>query len=242
MLSDTQLTKGAIGPLLFIRRFKTTRRIRRFFLFSLIACLLAGCRGTPPEPTLNATGYLDNKGSVRIWRKDLNHIPIAIISDYVPYNNDEEQIVTTYEYVDGTLSQIKRQILAEPEVSEQLRFDADAKLTFNQRVFPDRKEMIDAAAVDALTYQARRILEMSSVLQAGNVRLIQGHYRQGLLTTCNGEQANLDLEPSKQAWLNEQLKERSSANLAWLVSSVGEELILLTQKEICASEPTLDSL
>lgn len=236
-MSYARLTKGANLPLLFISASGMQR-----LLILIAAFVLFGCVNTVPKPTLDATGYLDDKGSVRIWRKDLNNIPLAIVSDYIPYNNEESRIVTTYEYFDGSLSQIKRQIATQPEVVEQLRFDAQNKLTFNQRVFPDRKEMIDSAAIEYLTWQAQQILQMSSILRVGKFKLIQGRYQQGQIKTCAGENAYVDLEPSQREWLNKQLKTHSAVGLAWLVSSAGEELLLMTDLDICASEPTLESL
>ena len=132
--------------------------------------------------------------------------------------------------------------MSHPQVSERLRFDAHRVLTFNQRAFPDRKEMIDDASIDYLTYQAQQILQMSSILRVGKVKLVQGRYQQGLITTCAGEKAYLDLEQAQRNWLDAQLKNHPSVSLAWLVSPRGEELLLMTERAICAKEPTIDSL
>lgn len=231
------LKKGANLPLLFIG--VSGKRIW-LTLFALL--VLSGCSNTSPKPTLYATGYLDDDGSVRLWRKDLNGIPIAVLSDYIPYNAEDSRIVTTYEYLDGSLSQIKRHIISRPQITEQLRFDAQNKLTFNQRILSDRKEMIDSSDIEYSAYQAQQILQISSILRVGKLKLLQGRYQQGQILTCAGDRAYLKLDPSQSEWLDKQLKTHSSVSLAWLVSPRGEELLLMTELDICATEPSLESL
>lgn len=239
-MSNTHLKKGAIRPLLFIPFSAVQLRLSLFI--GLTVGVLTGCGSSIPEPTLIATGYLDNTGSVRIWRKDLNRVPLAIVSDHIPYTDEESRTITAYEYLDGSLSRINRQILSQPEVTEQLRFDDDANLTFNQRIFPDRKEMIDAPAVNTLIYQAQRILQTSAVLQQGGVRLIQGRYRAGVITTCDGRRVGVELNASQQRRLDEGNKTSPVMSLAWLASVAGEEVILITKQDICRTEPTLETL
>ena len=215
----------------------------KVFIASFIALsmFLSGCRQTPPEPTLDATGYLDDEGSVRIWRKDLVQTPLVVKTAYQPYHNGHE-VITTYHYVSGSLSEISRQIHASSEIMEQLRFDDDKKLTFNQRILSDRKEMIKQIDIDNLVYQANEILQLSTVLRAGQVKLIQGYFQNDNVITCQGDNATLNLERSQQNEVEKYPSQFKPLYIAWLHAPSGDELLQLTGNDLCASEPTLGSL
>lgn len=227
-------------PLLFFRNRCFDNKIKTL-CFVVLSSLLFGCHQTPPEPTLDAMGYLDDEGSVRIWRKDLEDIPLVVKTDYQPYHKGHE-VITIYRYIAGSLSEIHRQINANPEIVEELRFDDEKKLTFNQRILSDRKEMIEQTTIDNSMYQANDILQISSILRAGQVKLLQGVYQNEQVVTCQGSSETLNLARDQQ---NEMSKYQSQFNplyIAWLQSPAGDELLLLTGKNICIDEPTVTSL
>lgn len=226
--------------LLFFKSFHLSNKAKTL-CFVVFSVFLFGCSQTPPKPTLDATGYLDNEGSVRIWRKDLEQIPQVIKTDYQPYGKGSE-IITIYHYISGSLSEINRQINSTPEIIEQLRFDEEKKLTFNQRILSDRKEMIEQNSVDSLVYHANDVLQMSTALRAGQVKLYQGVYQNGNIETCQGEHDTLNLTLEQQSEVDKFYAQFKPLYLAWLQAPAGDELLLLTGKNICADEPTIESL
>ena len=54
----------------------------------LLGALLAGCSSTPDLPAFTASGYLADRGTVRIWRKNSDHQAVHLRTVYTPFNGD----------------------------------------------------------------------------------------------------------------------------------------------------------
>ncbi len=77
----------------------------------LFLLLLSGCGSTPDTSPFTASGYLADRGAVRIWRKNSGHITVHLRMLYTPFNGDaaettdyvwqEEKLVSVASYVSG---------------------------------------------------------------------------------------------------------------------------------------------
>lgn len=100
---------------------------------------------------------------------------------------------------------------------------------------------VDNIAVYQL--EAKRILELSSALRAGNVQLIQGRWQDGIVTTCAGKTLRLSLDDNSQAWLSKRgANSAEPLGVAWLDSSEGQQLLLVANQDFCRWEPKAGSL
>lgn len=248
------LRKGAFTPLLFILSQPILA-----CLSGLVLLLLVGCSRSSVEPKLFASGYIADNGVVRIWRKEDNkHRPLGIKSIFTP--NSDYSIVTRYEFLAGSLSQIDNQIQLNDKiqldhktqqqhkvqqqlpVSERLRLDEEGNVTFMQRQLPDRREMLDANEISYLRYISQQIIEKSAALREGGVRLLQGWLENGQIFTCSGSSANPDFDQHQGIWLAKQAQENSKFGVAWLESADGTQLLLLVTDDLCAEEPKISDL
>ncbi len=206
------------------------------FVFALSACT--------NQPSFSASGFIADDGVVRLWRlNDQDSKPRVLMSVYSPYRNDNT-VVTFYEYKQGDLRQIRREILSDKNpLSEQLRLDKSGEVIFMQKQSKARRELLSSDDIVRMQFDAKRTLELSDALIVGNVRLMQGHWNNGKVTTCAGETISVEFEPYARSWLEQ--REKSSygqLTIAWLEAPVGRELLLVANNDFCRWEPTKDSL
>ncbi|TDB45088.1 DUF1481 domain-containing protein [Photorhabdus luminescens] len=205
---------------------------------------LSACTNQSKEPSFSASGFIADDGVVRLWRlNDQNSKPRVLMSVYSPYRNDNT-VVTFYEYKQGDLRQIRREILNDKNpLSEQLRLDKSGDVVFMQKQSKTRRELLSSDDIVRMQFDAKRTLELSDALIVGNVRLMQGHWNNGKVTTCAGETISVEFEPYARSWLEQ--REKSSygqLTIAWLEAPVGRELLLVANNDFCRWEPTKDSL
>ncbi|OWO79940.1 hypothetical protein B5C26_19520 [Photorhabdus luminescens] len=205
---------------------------------------LSACTNQSKEPSFSASGFIADDGVVRLWRlNDQNSKPRVLMSVYSPYRNDNT-VVTFYEYKQGDLRQIRREILNDKNpLSEQLRLDKSGDVVFMQKQSKTRRELLSSDDIVRMQFDAKRTLELSDALIVGNVRLMQGRWNNGKVTTCAGETISVEFEPYARSWLEQ--REKSSygqLTIAWLEAPVGRELLLVANNDFCRWEPTKDSL
>ncbi|WP_391528436.1 DUF1481 domain-containing protein [Photorhabdus akhurstii] len=205
---------------------------------------LSACTNQPKQPSFSASGFIADDGVVRLWRlNDQDSKPRVLMSVYSPYRNDNT-VVTFYEYKQGDLRQIRREILSDKNpLSEQLRLDKSGEVIFMQKQSKTRRELLSSDDIVRMQFDAKRTLELSDALIVGNVRLMQGHWNNGKVTTCAGETISVEFEPYARSWLEQ--REKSSygqLTIAWLEAPVGRELLLVANNDFCRWEPTKDSL
>ncbi len=148
---------------------------------------LSACSSLSDPPQFSASGYIADSGVVRLWRQDnAQQQPQVLMSVYSPYFGGNTR-VTFYEYQNGILREIRRNDLGATPQSVQLRFDEQGQVSFMQRQLASRRESLSADDIAVYQLEAKRILELSRVLRAGDVRLIQGRWQDGMLTTCAGK-------------------------------------------------------
>ena len=140
----------------------------------LMALMLTACSYHQSPPAFTATGYIADRGAMRLWRKDDTVSGrVTLESVYSPYRGGDTT-VTRYEYQQGEVRQIRRQQSGEQPESVQLRFDAQGHLSFMQRERGQRRESLSDDETALYQFEARRLLDVSQALRVGRVRLKQG--------------------------------------------------------------------
>lgn len=136
--------------------------------------MLTACSYHQSPPAFTATGYIADRGAMRLWRKDDTASGrVTLESVYSPYRGGDTT-VTRYEYQQDEVRQIRRQQSGEQPETVQLRFDAQGHLSFMQRERGQRRESLSDDETALYQFEARRLLEVSQALRAGRVRLKQG--------------------------------------------------------------------
>ncbi|MBD2797372.1 DUF1481 domain-containing protein [Xenorhabdus sp. 18] len=220
--------------------------------------LLSACSIQPTTPLFSASGFVTDSGVIRLWRlDDQNSRPQVIMSVYSPYLNtsyhktsyndknsrNKDTIVTFYEYRHGSLWQIRRNVFDNPPIVETLRIAQDDAVIFKLRQLQKRNEPLSDDDVARLKFDAKQIEKTSDALIADQVKLLQGHWQNGRVTTCSGTQLSVEFGSDAQKWLEE--RRNNSAGLltiAWLNSPAGNKLLLVANEDFCRWEPTKDKL
>ncbi|PHM30090.1 DUF1481 domain-containing protein [Xenorhabdus innexi] len=205
--------------------------------------LLSACSVQPKEPTFSASGFITDGGVIRLWRlNDQDSKPQVIMSVYSPYQH-KNTTVTFYEYRHGHLWQMRRSVLNDNPMEETLRLDKNDNVVFMQRQFSGRREQLSNDDIINSLFDASRIKETSDALNAGQVKLRQGHWQNGEVTTCAGEKISIEFDPKAQTWLEERNKNSYGIlTIAWLDSPEGTQLLLVANDNFCLWEPTKDKL
>ncbi|CDL82963.1 DUF1481 domain-containing protein [Xenorhabdus szentirmaii] len=205
--------------------------------------LLSACSTKTTMPLFNASGFVTDGGIVRLWRLDSqNSKPQVIMSVYSPYRNNNTT-VTFYEYRHGRLWQIRRDVFVSPSMTETLRFGQNNEVIFKLRKLKTHNELLSDNDVMRLQFDAKQIEKISSALITGHVKLFQGQWHGGKITTCAGAQLSINFEPEAQNWLKERQKNSTrSLTIAWLDSPEGKQLLLVANDDFCRWEPTKDKL
>ncbi|CNL72956.1 DUF1481 domain-containing protein [Yersinia aldovae] len=204
---------------------------------------LSACSSQSGSPQFSASGYITDNGVVRLWRQDnAQQQPLVLMSVYSPYSGDNTR-VTFYEYQNGFLREIRRNDLGHDAQSVALRFDKQGQVSFMQRQLATRREQLSADNIAVYQLEAKRILELSNALRAGNITLIQGQWQDGIVTTCAGKTLRLSLDNDSQAWVNKRgANSAQPLGVAWLDSPEGQQLLLVANQDFCRWEPKAGSL
>ena len=207
---------------------------------SLIALLLlAGCSSHSDLPDFTASGYLADRGAVRIWRKNHDHQVAHLMTVYTPFSGGAVE-TSDYFWQQGKLLSIERHISGPEPDDVTLRFDPEGKLSFMQRQLPGRREALSADAIALYQFDAQRMLKVSDDLLAGRVLLRQGSWQpEGKVTTCQGSQAWPAFSQAEQGYIARQQRDTPGAvSVAWLEAPGGTQLLQVDSHDFCASEPT----
>ncbi|TBX31299.1 DUF1481 domain-containing protein [Rahnella victoriana] len=224
-----RISEGVFKPLQFI----TPRLVAGLLVLGLV-----GCSSKNTSELFFASGYVADQGINRIWREDsAQNEPQTILNVYSPYYGGDT-IITRYEFQQGQLHLVKETHATKTDSGVMLRFDEQGHVSFMQRQLPERREKLSSDDVERYKYEASKVLDLSSALKAGNVRLIQARWHKGIITTCAGEQVTPELTVRSQVWLAKRAS-RSNDNLglAWLTAPEGNELLLVANEDFCKWEP-----
>ncbi|QDX28590.1 DUF1481 domain-containing protein [Dickeya poaceiphila] len=226
------LSRGAISPLLLFFR----RHIR--LVAPVLVCWLTACSSHPSAPAVYASGYLDDRGVVRLWRKDdvQQHLT-TLVTVFSPLQGKESR-TTRYRFQQGGLREVRQTASSSSQGEVRLRFDQAGTVSYMQRQLPDRRESLSEDEIALYQYDARRLLALSDSLRAGKVSLIQGRWSAGQVTTCDGKTVRPDLDRASLAMIAQQAERAAGPlSIAWLVSPEGTQLLQVAEADFCRWEP-----
>ncbi|MGD8206331.1 DUF1481 domain-containing protein [Pantoea sp. FN0305] len=206
-------------------------------LFALLTLLLAGCSSQPSLPDFTASGYLADRGAVRIWRKN-HQDSVHMLTVFTPFQ-EGATVFTRYGWQDGNLISIERHLKDARPDDVTLRFDGDGSLSFMQRQLAGRREAVSEQAIELYKFDAQRMLKISDALLAGRVLLKQGRWQgNNTLQTCQGEQIKPTLDESEWRKI-EQLQHQTGArvSVAWLEAPADTQLLEVSTEDDCQWEP-----
>ncbi|HEM8294808.1 MULTISPECIES: DUF1481 domain-containing protein [Providencia] len=208
--------------------------------------MLSACSSNAPKlPEFSASGFIADDGVIRMWRlNDAKSQPLVLMMVYSPYKGTDTS-VNFFEYRSGNLWQIRSQILNQKggDITEQLRFDKNNDVIFMQRAQDGTKTPLSTDEITRWRFEAARVLETNTALIVGGVKLYQGRWQQGKVTTCEGDVRDVTFEPYAENWLQSRAKVwHSQLNLAWLESSEGNQLLMVADTDFCRWQPSKDSL
>ncbi|EPL6456886.1 MULTISPECIES: DUF1481 domain-containing protein [Providencia] len=208
--------------------------------------MLSACSSNAPKlPEFSASGFIADDGVIRMWRlNDAKNQPLVLMVVYSPYKGTDTS-VNFFEYRSGNLWQIRSQILNQKggDITEQLRFDKNNDVIFMQRAQDGTKTPLSTDEITRWRFEAQRVLETNTALIVGDVKLYQGRWQQGKVTTCEGDVREVTFEPYAENWLQSRAKVwHSQLNLAWLESSEGNQLLMVADTDFCRWQPSKDSL
>lgn len=207
-----------------------------FILLSLL--LLSGCSSTPDTPPFTASGYLADRGAVRIWRKNNGHSSVHLTTRYTPFNGDATE-TTDYLWQEERLVSVARHVSGKQPDDVTLRFDQDGSLSFMQRQLAGRREAVSTDTVELYKFDAQRMLAQSNALLSGRVALKQGQWLGAKqIETCDGKLESPAFDDNAiQMLVRVQQRSRAPLLVAWLEAPEGTQLLLATPEERCDSQP-----
>ncbi|MCO7256189.1 DUF1481 domain-containing protein [Dickeya oryzae] len=230
------LSRGAISPLLlFFRRYM-------WVVVPVLVCWLTACSSHSPTPAVFASGYLADRGVVRLWRKDdtQQHLTTLVTVFSSLQGNDVK--TTLYRFQQGVLREVQQTATSPSQGEVRLRFDQSGNVSFMQRQLPDRRESLSEDDIALYQFDARRLLELSDSLRTGKVSLMQGHWKTGQVTTCDGKTVRPDFDRASLAWIAQQNEHAGGPlGIAWLESPEGTQLLQVAEADFCRWEPTAET-
>ncbi|ADU67548.1 DUF1481 domain-containing protein [Pantoea sp. At-9b] len=204
----------------------------------LCGALLTGCSTTPDLPAFTASGYLADRGVVRIWRKNGDHQSVHMRTVFTPFNGDAME-TTDYSWLDNNLISVQRQVAGNQPDDVTLRFDQQGNLNFMQRQLAGRREAVSNDSVELYRFDAQRMLAQSNALLNGRVLLSQGHWLGDTqVRNCEGKVVNAPFDSNMLATLAQQQRSASSPLMvAWLEAPEGVQLLHITPTDECSWQP-----
>ncbi|MCD2358966.1 DUF1481 domain-containing protein [Pantoea sp. MHSD4] len=213
------------------------------FCILFLSLILFGCSSTPDIPPFSASGYLADRGVVRIWRKNSDHQSVHIRTLYTPFSGGEGE-VTDYVWLEGSLISIQRQVKGKQPDDVTLRFDQAGGLNFMQRQLAGRREAVSPDAIELYKFDAERMRNLSDALLSGRVFLKQGHWLgSDRLETCEGQQVRPAFDADdRQLLIQQQQSASAPLMVSWLEAPEGLQLLRASQQDDCSQQPTEDDM
>ncbi|WP_337014274.1 DUF1481 domain-containing protein [Pantoea sp. AS142] len=208
-----------------------------------LSLFLFGCSSTPDIPPFSASGYLADRGVVRIWRKNSDHQSVHIRTFYTPFSGGEGE-VTDYVWLQEALISIQRQVKGKQPDDVTLRFDQAGGLNFMQRQLSGRREAVSPDAVELYKFDAQRMRSLSDALLSGQVFLRQGHWLgNNVLKSCEGQQVRPAFDADALQMLTQQQRSVSAQLMvSWLEAPEGIQLLRVSQQDDCSQQPTEEDM
>ena len=210
-------------------------------LCPVLLTLLSGCSWHRHAPDFTASGYLADRGDVRIWRKNSDPQTIHLLTSYSPFDGTASTD-SDYIWQRGKLVSVTRHTRGAESDNVTLRFDSNGRMSFMQRQLAGRREPITADDIALYQYDAERMLKISDGLLSGRVALLQGSVqRDGTVTRCDGTMVRPDFDNSELATIRlHQTGSAATRWLAWLKAPGGVQLLKVSADNLCQSAPAED--
>ena len=227
-MAVNSLNGGAVSPLLSVWR-------RSLALSGVL--LLTACSHHSSLPPFTASGYADNQGAVRIWRKDSDN-ETHLLAAFSPWRSGNTS-TSEYRWQGDTLSLIELNIYAKPPEHIRIRFDDRGELSYMQREVDGQKQQLSNDQIALYRYQAQQVRQTSDALRQGRVVLRQGRWHaNGTVTTCEGETMKPDLEARAMNHIERRQSHSSvEVSVAWLEAPEGSQLLLVANEGFCTWQP-----
>ncbi|MDA8480424.1 DUF1481 domain-containing protein [Citrobacter sp. Awk 4] len=201
------------------------------------ALVLTACSHNSALPPFTASGYADDQGAVRIWRKDSGG-DVHLLSVFSPWRGGDTT-TAEYRWQGDTLSLIEFNVYGKPAEHIRARFDDHGELSFMQREVGGQKQQLSSDQIALYRYRADQIRQTSDALRQGRVVLRQGRWHANqTITTCEGE----TLKPDLESWAISHIERRQSrssieVSVAWLEAPEGSQLLLVANEDFCRWQP-----
>jgi len=204
----------------------------------LCGALLTGCSSTPDLPAFTASGYLADRGTVRIWRKNSDHQAVHLRTVFTPFNGDAME-TTDYSWQQQQLVSVERHLAGAQPDDVTLRFDHQGNLNFMQRQLAGRREAVSADSVELYRFDAQRMLDQSNALLEGRVLLRQGHWLGGnQVRECDDKLVNAPFDRDTLYTLGRQQQSQAAPLMvSWLEAPEGVQLLRVTSDDECSWQP-----
>jgi len=205
--------------------------------FLLLICSLSSCALFQKKPETHATGYLAERGVVRIWQHTTPSGFIALDSLFTPFDGTDE-VETTYLWDQQQLIHIDRKSLGAHEDSMTVRFSrTDGTTSFMQQTTASTRRPLTLNEIELAKFEAQRLLDVSRDLISGRIELHQGHWLSSQqVENCQGGVEYLDLGSRDYNRLTG-LSQQSKSYVAWLEAPEGRQVLLTTSRNLCQQQP-----
>ena len=200
--------------------------------------VLTACSHDSSLPPFTASGYADDQGAVRVWRKDSDD-EAHLLSAFSPWHSGSTT-TSEYRWQGDTLVWIDVNIYSKVPEHVRVRFDDHGELSFMQHETGGLKQQLSTDQIELYRYRAAQIRQTSDALRQGRVVLYQGRWHvDGSVTTCEGQ----TLKPDLDSWATEHIARRQShssmaVSVAWLEAPEGSQLLLVANEDFCTWQPT----
>ena len=123
------------------------------------ALFLTACSHNSSLPPFTASGFAEDQGAVRIWRKDSGD-NVHLLAVFSPWRSGD---TTTREYrwQGDNLTLININVYSKPPVNIRARFDDRGDLSFMQRESDGQKQQLSNDQIDLYRYRAAQIREIA---------------------------------------------------------------------------------
>ena len=201
------------------------------------ALFLTACSHNSSLPPFTASGFAEDQGAVRIWRKDSGD-NVHLLAVFSPWRSGD---TTTREYrwQGDDLTLIELNVYSKTPEHVKVRFDDHGELSFMQREVSGQKQQLSSDQIALYRYRAEQIRQTSDALRQGRVVLQQGRWHaDGTVTTCEGQ----TMKPEFESWATAHIQRRQShssmeVSLAWLEAPEGSQLLLVANEDFCTWQP-----
>ncbi len=181
------------------------------------ALFLTACSHNSSLPPFTASGFAEDQGAVRIWRKDSGD-NVHLLAVFSPWRSGD---TTTREYrwQGDNLTLININVYSKPPVNIRARFDDRGDLSFMQRESDGEKQQLSNDQIDLYRYRADQIRQISDALRQGRVVLRQGRWH---------AIAHIERRQSRSS---------VDVSVAWLEAPEGSQLLLVANSDFCRWQP-----